>query len=398
MHIKLVVNSFPSASETFLFNLVVGLESKGHRISLCAMSESKHWDLYKNRQEEWKGELRIIPFGEKGVIKYLSILKTVLSNLKLFIRCIRENGIKKGILVALKISSLLHGNPDIIHFSYSGIGVNFLDALLYVSKSPVKIMISCRGSAEKVKPIVDAQRGKQLRKLFSYCTRVHCVSQDMLEGLTIFGLERNKAFVNFPAINLNYFNRDKPYDHTDKVTWKIVTTGRLHFQKGYVYCLMALHILKRKGYKFIYTILGEGIEKDMLLYLIHEMDMENEIKLLGKVSSERVKETLIETDIFVLPSLYEGIANAALEAMALQIPLISTKAGGMAEVIKTNENGILVERFDPQAIADALEVLFTSQELRKKISKNSRRIIETKFNINTQIEVFLQEYKRMIHA
>ena len=53
MHIKLVVNSFPSTSETFLFNLVVGLQAKGHRVSVCALSASKHTELYKGRMNEW---------------------------------------------------------------------------------------------------------------------------------------------------------------------------------------------------------------------------------------------------------------------------------------------------------------------------------------------------------
>jgi glycosyltransferase involved in cell wall biosynthesis len=109
-----------------------------------------------------------------------------------------------------------------------------------------------------------------------------------------------------------------------------------------------------------------------------------------------VKRILLESDIFILPSLYEGIANAALEAMALQLPLITTRSGGMAEVIDNEVNGIIVERFDSYAIAKAIIKLIQNPSLRLAISEESRKVIEEKFNIEYQLAVFEKYYLQML--
>jgi glycosyltransferase involved in cell wall biosynthesis len=134
----------------------------------------------------------------------------------------------------------------------------------------------------------------------------------------------------------------------------------------------------------------------MLQYMIHELGLENEVILTGKVSSTEVKRILLESDIFILPSLYEGIANAALEAMALQLPLITTRSGGMAEVIDNEVNGIIVERFDSYAIAKAIIKLIQNPSLRLAISEESRKVIEEKFNIEYQLAVFEKYYLQML--
>jgi colanic acid/amylovoran biosynthesis glycosyltransferase len=392
MHIKLVVNSFPSTSETFLFNLVVGLQAKGHRVSVCALSASNHTELYKGRMNEWSGELDVIPFSSKGFNKIIGILSVLLSNIFLYSQKLKVHGWRKGILQTVYEVFLSKNKPDIIHFAYSGIGVSFLESIPLLKGKGIKIVTSCRGSAEKVRPIVDLKRKDELKQLFVVCDKVHCVSMDMFMGLRQYGLVESKSFVNFPSVNVHYFNRDSPYELNRTQTIKLVTTGRLHFQKGYVYALHAIKKVIDAGFKIEYKIIGDGPDLHMMQYLIHELGLHDIVVLTGKVSSSEVKTILMESDIFVLPSLYEGIANAALEAMALQIPLVTTRSGGMAEVINNEANGIIVNRFDLDALADAILKLIQHPELRLSISKESRKVIEEKFNIENQLKIFEKNY------
>lgn len=384
MRINLIVNSFPSASETFLFNLAAGLESRGHTIKVCALTRSNHKHLYKNAQQEWSGNLSV-----------LSYHTLIFSFLELNVRIVnkfRKFGFKNGLKYAVYEYFAAQGNPDLIHFAYSGIGITFLPVLNGLKERKIKLVVSCRGSAEKVKPLIDKTRALKLSKLFSQCDLIHCVSEDMLRGLFQFGLDKHKAFVNYPSVNTDYFKRGKQYRISKDQPLQIVTTGRLHFQKGYVFALQAIREVVNRGYSLQYTIIGDGPDYAMLVYLIHELDLSKHVKLTGKIGSDEVKMKLEQADIFLLPSLYEGIANAALEAMSMQIPVVSTNSGGMAEVIDNWVNGVIVERFNPQAISDSIIKLIEQPELRLKISGASRGIIVEKFNLIKQLDYFESAY------
>jgi colanic acid/amylovoran biosynthesis glycosyltransferase len=393
MHIKLVVNAFPVNSETFIVNLVIGLEAKGHIVSICAMSKSTHEQFFKEKIATWSRTISIMPFSKNKFALGVDIVKLLFTNTKKCIYYISKKGIIKGIISATQFSELSINNPDIIHFAYSGIAISFLDILPDIEKS--KIMVSCRGTAEKVKPLIDINRREKLISLFTHCDAVHCVSEDMQQEMTQYELNTSKSFINYPSIDTNYFERSKPYNSSSKKHFTIVSTGRLHFSKGYVYSLQAMKILKEKGFLFTYLIIGDGSEYDMLSYMIHQFGLIENVKLLGKKKSEEVRKILLDADIYLLTSIYEGVSNAVLEAMSMKIPVVATKAGGMGEAIVNEENGILVERFSPNSIADGLIKLIESVALRKKISENSRGIILEKFHISRQIEIFEQQYKKL---
>jgi len=397
MHIKFIVNSFPNASETFLFNLVTGLESKGCKVSVCATSTNNNINLYETRLHEWSGNIEHIPMQTSLFFKLFEIAKICALNPKLAISCFSKYGIKRGGSNLIKVYYLLKNKPDIIHFAYSGIGVNFLDAIKLLKLYNKIIFVSCRGSAEKIKPLTDINRKLSLMNLFVYVDRVHCVSKDMLNGLLKYGLLEDKAFVNYPSINIDTFKRNIPYNVENKITWEFVTTGRLHYQKGYPYFLQALKNLKEKGLRFRYSIIGDGPDRQLITYLIHEFDLENNVILYGKVNSDSVKDILGKADIFILPSLYEGVANAALEAMAMGVPVVTTTAGGMREAIIPRVNGMIVNRFSPSDLESAIEELTSSMQLRQIISFNSIRCIAEKFSTEKQINIFIHEYENTLN-
>jgi colanic acid/amylovoran biosynthesis glycosyltransferase len=398
MHIKLVVNSFPRASETFLFNLVTGLENRGVKVTVCAMAKTKDSDLYKHKLREWSGNIQFIPLKPNNISDLIRVVKLVITDPLFFFKMVRMKGVKKGFGDFIKICALLKGKPDIIHFSFSGIGIAFLDCIEYLRKSSLKTVVSCRGSAEKVKPLLDPERGKKLELLFSKVDLVHCVSRDMRDALVLFGLVPAKTFVNYPSIEIDKFLRTDSKMAASAEQFSIVTTGRLHFQKGYIFALQAMEILKNKGFKFIYHILGEGPDRAMITFAIHELGLSKQIILHGRVSSLEVMEHLNKADVFLLSSIYEGVANAALEAMAMEVPLVTTKAGGMAEVVHHKQNGMIVECFNGLAIADAIEELLVSRELKLLLAKNGRLTVEKDFTLNKQIDVFINQYRNLLNV
>ena len=85
-----------------------------------------------------------------------------------------------------------------------------------------------------------------------------------------------------------------------------------------------------------------------------------------------MRRRLCGADIFALPSLWEGLPNAMLEAMAVGLPVTATSVGGVPEVVWPGENGILVPPADPQALADALSMLLDDENTRKRLGEGAK--------------------------
>jgi colanic acid/amylovoran biosynthesis glycosyltransferase len=392
MRINLVVNSFPNTSETFLFNLVVELEKRGHDVTICAFSKNSNTTIYRDRLHKWSGKIVYIP-----ALRWFNApiqIFTAFRHPKTFMDLLRKRGLFKGYADYLKFKAISFNQPEVIHFAFSGIAVNLLP-ILDLLGSDTKLFVSCRGTAEKVTPVLDPNRAQLLSQVFSKIHRVHCVSEDMKQSIMQYGLEANNAFVNYPSINTSEFV--KKGEHIPKKrdeTFRFITTGRLNYIKGYIYAIGAMANLVKKGYNIQYKIVGDGPDTDMLNYIIRERGLQHFVTLTGKVSLTEVNQLLQQADIFILPSLSEGISNAALEAMALEMPVVSTNAGGMSEAIQNGYNGLLVERFSEYALETALEYMIQHHAEALLMGKNGRTSVENTFTLENQINIFECEYQK----
>lgn len=391
MRINLIVNSFPTISETFLFNLVTGLESRGVEVRVLALSSVNDKSFYKKKLSEWSGKITFLNW-----MVFLTVWKKffVKKERIVIINILRQDfDIKNKIRLLRNWLFISFDSPDIIHFSFSGIAANFSEVMKVELDIP--IFISCRGSAEKIRPLIDSSRASKLSYVLETAKRIHCVSDDMKNTISKYANIKDKVFINFPSIDIGQFKFSRRIlNPKDRI--KIVSTGRLHFQKGYVYALNAIRILLDRGFDIEYIICGGGPEEGLLKYMIQELNLQDCVKLMGKVSSSEVAEHLIRADLFLLPSIYEGIANAAIEAMASGVPIISTTCGGMEELIDNGKNGFLIRRFSADEIAKAIESLIQNPLETSKMSLEARQKIERQFNLDLQISNFILEYEKVI--
>src|SRR5258706_1569808 len=204
---------------------------------------------------------------------------------------------------------------------------------------PGKTMVSCLGTAENIKALTETGRTKQLNELFSSSDKIHCVSDNMAETIMNYGAQSEKIFVNRPAVDIGFFSRQKPYLQKHKLY--IFSAGRLVFQKGFVIGLFAINELKKKFPGFIWKIAGDGPKMEELLLHIHALGLTEHVDLVGKKNKDEMYALYEEADIFFLPSVSEGLANVVLEAMAMELPVVSSDAGGMSEAITHNKDGML---------------------------------------------------------
>lgn len=155
----------------------------------------------------------------------------------------------------------------------------------------------------------------------------------------------------------------------------ILCVARLVKRKGVKYPVMALVKLLKEDKDFILIYVGEGEEKETLYNLISEYHLEDNVKILGHVSSNKLGKIYNMADVVVVPSithkgLEEPLGITALEAMSTGIPVVASEIGGLKEIIKDGYNGILVPEKDYVALAKAIFTLKESRELRKKVVEN----------------------------
>lgn len=168
----------------------------------------------------------------------------------------------------------------------------------------------------------------------------------------------------------------------------VLSVGRLVAVKGFHYLLEACRLLKDNGAFFTCFIVGDGEEKDTLICESAALGIEDVVIFLGAQKNERVMQLLQEASIFVLPSIItddgtrEGIPVSLMEAMAMELPVVSTRLVGIPELIEDRKEGLLVEQKNPDELALAIESLLKDGNAREEMGKQARLKVMREFNIH----------------
>ncbi|MGB7492731.1 MAG: glycosyltransferase family 4 protein, partial [Thermoanaerobaculia bacterium] len=198
------------------------------------------------------------------------------------------------------------------------------------------------------------------------------------------GIRSRKSWVNPPGIDTEEF---APSDHRDEQEGpvRLISVGNLSWVKGQEFLFGALRMLRASEDRFHLRVIGDGPERQRVLYTIRDLGLGDSVDLLGRLDEAQVKDELRRSDIFVLSSLSEGISNAALEAMSCGLPVVSTNVGGMAEAIRDGVEGRLVPPRDPEAMAEALAQLGRDRQLRLQMGAAARDKVVSQFSLERHI-------------
>lgn len=144
------------------------------------------------------------------------------------------------------------------------------------------------------------------------------------------------------------------------------------------------------------AIVGDGPMRDALLAAVAEERLEDLVWIPGaRNDTQRIYQCL---DVFVLPSLKEGISNTILEAMATGLPVIATAVGGNPELIQDDVNGRLVPISNPEALTSEIKRYVRSAELRRRHGASSRRRAISDFSVEAMVSSYLRLYDSMTAA
>lgn len=174
----------------------------------------------------------------------------------------------------------------------------------------------------------------------------------------------------------NPLNENLPKKTNDiKRNKTVVSVGRLERQKDHKTLLKAFAIVQRKFPDYKLIIYGEGKLRGELEEKIKSLNMQDSVMLPGK--TEDIYNKIINSRVFVFSSLYEGYPNALIEAMALGLPVVSTKCGyGPSEVIKEGYNGFLVPIGNGREMAKKIEYLIENNPEAEQMGRNATELRE----------------------
>lgn len=387
--------------ETFIWSMVRTAVASGIRVQvMVSLSPGQDIPGFSDMQlialPSWNAPLfnRLGNFVRLIALKLLRHPKSLYRLISLLLRA-EEKTWREQLILLFRLLPFVGLKPDVLHFQWNATAIECLP-LFDFFRCPV--VVSCRGSQINIAPHNPRRSTilEGLRKTFEKATAVHCVSEAIKKQAIQFGLEESKAWIIRPAVDADFFEVKKRVDALKAEPFRIVTTGSLLWVKGYEYALLAVRRLLNSGVSVQFEIIGSGSERQRVVYTVHDLGLQEHVRLCGQLLPEEVHDRLRQADAFVLSSLSEGISNAALEAMACGLPVITTDCGGMREAIRDGVEGLVVPIRDVEAMAMALRRIAVDKELRSSLGNAARQRIVNEFSLRKQGLQFLQLYSSIL--
>lgn len=214
------------------------------------------------------------------------------------------------------------------------------------------------------------------------------------------GVKKEKIAVIPNGIDVDFFDKVERNENLresfgiKKEETVIICVANLHINKGHKYLLEAFEKIYENNQKIKLLLIGEGDEKEGLLNQIKNYKSKKNILFLGK--RKDVPYLLKISDIFVLPTLFEGMSNAIMEAMACGLPIIATDIQENRELIKDNESGKLIPAKNSIALAKNINQFINEADL-NNIHTNAKDEISKNFNINIIVKKWTTFIKETLY-
>jgi len=234
------------------------------------------------------------------------------------------------------------------------------------------------------------------------------LSQQAADYLRQLGGDRNagKIVLKRNGVDVRRFRQPaQPAART-----RIVSVSRIAPKKGLIYLVKACRLLLDRGWPVRCDIIGEADPAnpgdlrvmEELTDAIERLRLNPAVRLLGKLSRERIMEHLRECAIFAAPYVVtedgrrEVTPTSLIEAMALGLAPVTTDSGAIPELVQHNHNGLLVPQRDERALADAVEALLRDERLYDRLRHAARATVESRFDLEHNEVVFQQAVGRLL--
>jgi glycosyltransferase involved in cell wall biosynthesis len=169
----------------------------------------------------------------------------------------------------------------------------------------------------------------------------------------------------------------------------LLSVGRLVEKKGFETLIRACGLMRDRGVRFRCFIYGEGPQREALEALVRELELDDVVTLPGTILQDDLVEVYRQASVFALPCQVldngdrDGLPNVLVEAMAMEVPVVSTEVSGVPELVRHGVNGWLVPPRAPEPLAERIASLLRDPDLRHRFAREGRRRVLEEFSLES---------------
>ena len=374
MKIVYILDCFPVVSQSFVLNEIIEMQRKGEEVAVISLSSPKDVvthpqvrDVRNIHYMDQVGKLRNILAHFIFFKHPLRYLKTILFNPT---RTFLKDMYAVNLINSIKFNHI-HAHfavnaADVALLTYriTGVPFSFTSHRFDIYFSPPKNYF------------IKSTLAKQHITISEY-------NKSYL--INTFNIPPEKITVIHCGIN---FRKSFP-PRVSEDTNIIVAIARLEKVKGLDCLIKACSKLKKAGFKFQCLIVGEGSERESLEFLIKELELSDDIHLLGAQTQDEVFSLLAKATMKVLPSRSEGIPVSLMEAMAMKVPVIGPDVNGVPELIEDGLCGFLVPAEDIDLLSLRMKTLLQDKSLALKFAEQGYQKVKKDFDLKTETDKLL---------
>lgn len=402
--VAFLVGNFPALSATFIINQIIGFINRGWKVRIFALRDPGELQIHKD----------VSRYGLIEKTTYFAIPKRKFNRIFKAVKFLAGNIFRRPGRVlksftpwyfpgeTLRLNTPFYLKPfldedfDVLfcHFGPNGL----LGALLKGLKVPGRLVTVFHG--HDLSSYLRNHRQGVYKRLFSDGDLFMPVSRHWKEKLIELGCSEDRITVHHLGIDVNRF---QPVEDKAEVLQRLelLTVGRLVEKKGHASVIKALRDFSCKE-DWRYTIAGDGPLLPWLERLAAELGVQEKIRFTGPLKEKEILPLYRDSHIFLLPSVTgpdgdcEGIPMVLMEAMAMQLPIISTWHSGIPELVEDGKSGFLVEENDSAGIKAYLIKLASDESLRRHMGVAGRAKVEREFNLHVQNDTLAKIIMKLV--
>lgn len=389
MRIAVLASEFPVLSETPFLNQITGLVRRGHDVAIFAerpqpgvahhpdvdrLGLAARYPIALPSAGRWPAAARLLAARDKGERR---ILLRTMDPIRFWRRAwtLEEFRRAASFLPAVRYDAC-----------YAAFGQDGLRALRLRRSGALAGPLAVAFRGADITKFVAIRGPRVYRALFRRAALLLPVCDAFATRLLALGAPPERVMVHHTGIDLTRWPwQSRPTRSGGPL--RLLTIGRLVEKKGIGYVLEAVRRLGDAGVPAGYELAGEGPLREHLEAECRRLGIGERVRFLGWQSQEQVREALERADVLIAASVTaenadeEGIPNVLKEAMAVGVPVVSTRHGGIPELVEDGVSGVLVPERDPEALAAQLAELAAHPERRAELAAAGRVRVERDYDI-----------------
>jgi len=204
----------------------------------------------------------------------------------------------------------------------------------------------------------------------------------------------------YNGIDVDLFS-NKTEHITDPNEFRVLSNGRLVYKKGHAFLLEAVAKLRKQNRNVKLQIIGGGPLESELQELASRLEIKEHVTFTGKMLQEEIIQHYRASDLFVLACAIspggdmDGLPVVLVEALAMEIPTVSTQVSGVPEIVQDKVTGLCVPPHDSEALADAMAYMMDHPDEASKMARAGRQVVENQFNRHESARRLLQLWQKL---